>query len=126
MADCPRSSRSRVKTVPSLLYVSAAARTICKKQRPLRADPGFKRGRRREMPARWTVLASGSSGNASLLELEGAGLLVDVGLGPRRLERRLREVDFGWDGVRGVVLTHTHSDHWRQRSIKRLAELRVP
>lgn len=78
------------------------------------------------MPARWTVLASGSSGNASLLEIAGAGLLVDVGLGPRRLERRLREVDFGWDGIRGVVLTHTHSDHWRQRSLKRLAELRVP
>ena len=31
------------------------------------------------MPARWTVLASGSGGNASLLQLNGAGLLVDIG-----------------------------------------------
>jgi ribonuclease BN (tRNA processing enzyme) len=78
------------------------------------------------MPARWAVLASGSGGNASLLEREGAGLLVDLGLGPRRLECRMREVDFGWDGVRAALLTHTHSDHWRRRSLKRLAELRLP
>jgi hypothetical protein len=78
------------------------------------------------MPARWTVLASGSSGNASLLELDGAGLLVDIGLGPRQLARRLQEVGSGWQCIRGVVLTHTHSDHWSARSLARLGELRVP
>src|SRR6516164_5829793 len=77
------------------------------------------------MPARWTVLASGSGGNTSLLELDGAGLLVDIGLGPRQLERRLKQVGFGWDGIRGVVLTHTHTDHWSARSLARLAELRA-
>jgi hypothetical protein len=77
------------------------------------------------MPARWTVLASGSSGNASLLELDGAGLLVDIGLGPRQLARRLQEAGSDWQRIRGVVLTHTHSDHWSARSLARLAELRV-
>lgn len=78
------------------------------------------------MPARWAVLASGSGGNASLLELDGAGLLVDIGLGPRQLDGRLQDVGFGWDRIRGVVLTHTHTDHWSARSLARLAELRVP
>jgi hypothetical protein len=78
------------------------------------------------MPAKWTVLASGSSGNASLLELNGAGLLLDIGLGPRQLDRRLKQAGFGWDGIRGAVLTHTHTDHWSARSLARLVELRVP
>jgi hypothetical protein len=78
------------------------------------------------MPARWTVLASGSGGNASLLERDGAGLLIDIGLGPRQLDGRLKQVGFGWDGIRGVVLTHTHTDHWSARSLARLADLRVP
>lgn len=78
------------------------------------------------MSARWTVLASGSSGNASLLESNGAGLLVDIGLGPRQLDRRLRQVGFDWDRIRGVVLTHTHGDHWSARSLAKLVELRVP
>jgi len=78
------------------------------------------------MPARWTVLASGSSGNASLLESEDAGLLVDIGLGPRQLDSRLRQIGFHWEGIRGVVLTHTHGDHWSARSLAKLAELRIP
>ena len=83
-------------------------------------------GRRHEMPASWTVLGSGSGGNASLLELDGSGLLVDIGLGPRQLASRLRAVGFGWESIRGVVLTHTHSDHWSPRSLAKLAELRIP
>lgn len=78
------------------------------------------------MPARWTVLASGSSGNATLLDLDGAGLLLDIGLGPRELERRLRQVGASWNSIRAVILTHTHSDHWNRRSLARLADLRVP
>jgi phosphoribosyl 1,2-cyclic phosphodiesterase len=78
------------------------------------------------MTGSWTVLASGSSGNASLLEWNGRGLLLDLGLGPRQFDSRLREIGFGWDFVRGVVLTHTHSDHWNARSLARLVALRVP
>jgi ribonuclease BN (tRNA processing enzyme) len=77
------------------------------------------------MTATWTVLASGSGGNASLLEFNHAGLLVDLGLGPRKLDSRLDEVGFRWDRVRGVLLTHTHSDHWNAASLARLAERRI-
>jgi hypothetical protein len=78
------------------------------------------------MPARWTVLASGSSGNASLLEWNGSGLLVDIGLGPRLIEGRMRQVGCSWEAICGVVLTHTHADHWSARSLARLAKLRIP
>jgi len=72
------------------------------------------------------VLASGSSRQREPLELDGAGLLIDIGLGPRQLARRLQEIGSDWQRIRGVVLTHTHSDHWSARSLARLAELRVP
>jgi hypothetical protein len=78
------------------------------------------------MTATWTVLASGSSGNACLLQVDRAGLLVDLGLGPRQFDSRLDKIDCHWDHVRAVVLTHTHSDHWNGPSLARLAERRVP
>lgn len=78
------------------------------------------------MTGKWTVLASGSSGNASLLDWNGNGLLLDIGLGPRQIDSRLSQIGFSWDGIRGVVLTHTHSDHWNGRSLARLVEQRVP
>ena len=78
------------------------------------------------MTGNWTVLASGSGGNASLLQWNGQGLLLDIGLGPRQFDSRLSEIGFGWDGIRGVVLTHTHSDHWNPRTLARLAASRIP
>ena len=41
------------------------------------------------MPLQFTVLASGSAGNASLLEMDGFGVLIDAGLGPRQLSQPL-------------------------------------
>lgn len=78
------------------------------------------------MTATWTVLASGSGGNASLLEVNNRGLLVDLGLGPRQFDSRLEEIGFSWEGVRGVILTHTHSDHWNAKSLARLTERGIP
>jgi phosphoribosyl 1,2-cyclic phosphodiesterase len=78
------------------------------------------------MSARFTVLASGSSGNASLLEVGGFGLLIDCGLPPRELGRRLAVVGRGWEHVSAVVLTHTHGDHWNKFTLAQLAKLRRP
>src|ERR1044071_1470020 len=47
------------------------------------------------MTGRFTVLASGSSGNAALLETDGFGLLIDCGLHPRMLTGRLQEIGAG-------------------------------
>src|SRR5579883_2408300 len=78
------------------------------------------------MPIRFTVLGSGSAGNASLLEAGGFGLLLDAGLGPRQLAVRMTAVGVSWKHVHGVILTHTHSDHWNERTLAHLLRRRVP
>ncbi len=76
--------------------------------------------------ARFTVLASGSSGNAALLELDGFGLLIDCGLHPRFLTTRLQSVGVKWDRVSAVVLTHTHTDHWKDTTLADLRSRKIP
>ncbi len=77
------------------------------------------------MPLRFCVLGSGSSGNASYLEAAGFGLLLDVGLGPRRLAKGLAAAGAGWHQVHAAVLTHTHGDHWTDNMLKHLLERRI-
>lgn len=78
------------------------------------------------MASRLTMLASGSSGNACLLQADGFGLLIDAGLGPRLLAQRLRAVGAAWDKIHAALLTHTHSDHWNERTLAQLFKLRIP
>ncbi len=75
---------------------------------------------------RFTVLASGSGGNASLVESNGFGVLLDVGLGPRQIAARLAKVGLSWSAVQAVLLTHTHSDHWRYATLAHLHRHKVP
>lgn len=78
------------------------------------------------MPLQFTVLASGSAGNASLLEVDGFGVLIDAGLGPRQLNERLAAVGACWRRVHAVLLTHTHTDHWNDRTLAHLRRQRIP
>src|SRR5438128_4624387 len=73
----------------------------------------------------FTVLASGSSGNASLLRANGFGVLIDAGLGPRLLNYRLAAVGARWDHIHAVFLTHVHADHWRDRTLAHLCRLGI-
>jgi phosphoribosyl 1,2-cyclic phosphodiesterase len=77
------------------------------------------------MAARFTPLASGSAGNACLLQVEQFGVLVDFGLGPRTLAGRLAARGFTWRSVHVALLTHTHGDHWRETTLVHMARLRV-
>jgi phosphoribosyl 1,2-cyclic phosphodiesterase len=72
-----------------------------------------------------TVLASGSSGNAALLEADGMDVLIDAGLGPRQLAVRMATVGVSWPRIRAVVLTHTHGDHWNDRVFAQLLRMRI-
>jgi phosphoribosyl 1,2-cyclic phosphodiesterase len=83
-------------------------------------------GKGGRMALRFTVLASGSGGNASLVEADGRGVLIDAGLGPRQLASRLAAVGLSWASVDAVLLTHTHSDHWKDRTLAHLRHRRVP
>jgi phosphoribosyl 1,2-cyclic phosphodiesterase len=75
---------------------------------------------------RFTVLASGSGGNASLVESGGFGVLIDIGLGPRQLAARLAKVGISWTAVQAVLLTHTHSDHWKEATLTHLHRYKIP
>ncbi|HEV2522751.1 MAG TPA: MBL fold metallo-hydrolase [Candidatus Acidoferrales bacterium] len=58
-----------------------------------------------------TILASGSSGNCTLLETENTRLLVDAGLGKKETLRRLATVGRAINRLDGIVISHEHSDH---------------
>ncbi|MBI2796428.1 MAG: MBL fold metallo-hydrolase [Gemmatimonadetes bacterium] len=59
------------------------------------------------------VLASGSKGNALVLESGGERLLVDCGLGTRTLARRLAIAGIAPQSIGALLLTHEHNDHTR-------------
>jgi len=60
---------------------------------------------------RLSVLSSGSSGNATYIETDSGGLLVDAGLPPRRIGTLLTRIGRDLTDVRAVLLTHGHADH---------------
>lgn len=57
------------------------------------------------------TLASGSSANCTYVEVDGNGILIDAGAGVRKTEQLLRAVDSSFDRIRGIFITHEHSDH---------------
>lgn len=78
------------------------------------------------MTPRMTVLASGSSGNSTLVELNRCGLLIDAGLGPRQFHARLRDAGSSWEAIETVLLTHTHGDHWNDVTFNHLLQRKIP
>jgi phosphoribosyl 1,2-cyclic phosphodiesterase len=60
---------------------------------------------------RVSILASGSSGNITLLETGRTCLLVDAGLGKRETLARLAAVEKAVDHLDGILITHEHTDH---------------
>ncbi len=60
---------------------------------------------------KFTVLGSGSTGNAVLISSECTNVLVDAGLSAREILRRLAIVGVACEDLDGVLITHEHSDH---------------
>lgn len=58
-----------------------------------------------------TVLASGSGGNITYLESESTKILIDCGITYRQITNRLGQHDLTLDDVRGILITHEHTDH---------------
>jgi phosphoribosyl 1,2-cyclic phosphodiesterase len=73
-----------------------------------------------------TVLASGSQGNASLVQAGDFGVLIDCGVGPRTLAARFKQAGLSWEQVNALVLTHTHGDHWKERTLVRFVQAGIP
>jgi phosphoribosyl 1,2-cyclic phosphodiesterase len=60
---------------------------------------------------KFCVLASGSSGNSSLVATSRTRLLIDAGLGVRDLIQRLASAGETLDRLDAILITHEHSDH---------------
>ncbi len=60
---------------------------------------------------RFTVLASGSKGNAAIVSGGRTRILVDAGLSCRELMRRMKQVGEAPETLDAILITHEHSDH---------------
>ncbi len=60
---------------------------------------------------RFSVLASGSKGNACLVEMNGTRVLLDAGLSMRELFRRLHLIGVDPESLDALIVTHEHADH---------------
>lgn len=63
------------------------------------------------MTLHFSVLASGSTGNAFYIGTEKERLLVDAGLSGKQMDRLFQEVDVDPKTLSGILVTHEHSDH---------------
>ncbi|RHW36136.1 MBL fold metallo-hydrolase [Lysinibacillus yapensis] len=60
---------------------------------------------------RFSVLASGSTGNAIYVENDEHAFLVDVGLSGKKMEQLFAKIDRDMKKLSGIFVTHEHSDH---------------
>jgi phosphoribosyl 1,2-cyclic phosphodiesterase len=61
----------------------------------------------------FTILGSGSSGNAALVRSAAGLLLVDAGLSASQLVSRLQSAGVDPAELQGILITHEHGDHTR-------------
>lgn len=60
-----------------------------------------------------TVLSSGSSGNAIVIENSKVGILLDIGLSYNKLNQLLKEASISIEKIGALLITHEHDDHIR-------------
>lgn len=69
------------------------------------------------MGLRFSVLASGSTGNALLVENREVRLLVDAGLSAKKIDQLLAARERDGSRIDGILVTHEHSDHIKGISV---------
>lgn len=63
------------------------------------------------MAFQYSVLASGSTGNAILVKSEKTNILIDAGLSGKKLEELFDAVGESPEQLSAILVTHEHSDH---------------
>ena len=56
-------------------------------------------------------IASGSSGNCIYTGTDNTGILIDAGISAKRIEQGLASVDRNIKEIKGIFVSHEHSDH---------------
>lgn len=60
---------------------------------------------------KYSILASGSSGNSFYLETPKKKLLIDAGLSGKKITSLLAEIDRKPEDLDAILVTHEHKDH---------------
>lgn len=60
---------------------------------------------------KFSVLASGSTGNVTYIETAHTRFLIDIGMSSLYVETKLKEIDVDPDKIDAIIITHTHVDH---------------
>jgi phosphoribosyl 1,2-cyclic phosphodiesterase len=77
------------------------------------------------VPARLTILGSGSAGNCAYVETGETRILVDAGFSLRQIRQRLAAIGRTPEKLTGILITHEHHDH--VQGLAALSEkLRIP
>jgi phosphoribosyl 1,2-cyclic phosphodiesterase len=63
------------------------------------------------MTMQFSILGSGSKGNAVYIESKETGVLIDAGFSGKQLSTRMAAIGKDIVNVNGVLLTHEHNDH---------------
>lgn len=63
------------------------------------------------MSLRYSILASGSTGNALYVESDEHSFLVDAGFSGKQMEALFQQIDRDISKLTGIFVTHEHSDH---------------
>ena len=64
-----------------------------------------------EAAFKYSILASGSSGNAFYLESPQKKLLIDAGLSGKKITELMAEIDRHPQDLDAILVTHEHKDH---------------
>lgn len=60
---------------------------------------------------KFSVLASGSTGNSTFIETLTTKILIDIGMSSLYIEKKLRSIDVDPSTINAIIITHTHIDH---------------
>jgi phosphoribosyl 1,2-cyclic phosphodiesterase len=63
------------------------------------------------MSLKFSVLASGSTGNAIYVETGKQRLLIDAGLSGKKIEQSFKQIGVSLTDLDGILVSHEHSDH---------------
>ena len=67
------------------------------------------------------ILGSGSSGNCAVVRTPAGVMLIDAGVGPRTVAKRLTGTGVGVSAVRAICLTHLDRDHFTPTWVSTIA-----
>ena len=60
---------------------------------------------------KYCSIGSGSSGNCHYVGYKDTGILIDAGLSGKRITTGLDDINVNIDKIKGIFITHEHSDH---------------